>query len=136
MDVDEVIEALRLEPHPEGGWYRETWREEAGTAIYFLLRAGERAHWHRVHATEVWHFYAGDALRLTVSPDGVSTTDHLLGLDLAGGAAPHRVVPARAWQSARPLGSWALVGCTVSPAFQFSGFELAPPGWEPGAGPP
>lgn len=129
---DEVIAALQLAPHPEGGWYRETWREPATTAIHYLLRAGERSHWHRVHATEIWHFYGGDALELAVSVDGVEVERTVLGSDVGGGHHPQVVVPAGAWQSARPLGAWALVGCTVAPAFEFSRFELAPRDWEPG----
>ena len=131
-DPDEVIAALGLEPHPEGGWFRETWREPATTAILYLLRAGERSRWHRVDATEIWHFYAGDPLELSLSGDGRQVDRHVLGLDLAAAHRPQLVVPAHAWQSARPLGAWILAGCTVAPAFQFSGFELAEPDWEPG----
>jgi predicted cupin superfamily sugar epimerase len=130
-DADQVIAALGLEPHPEGGWFRETWREPATTAIFFLLRAGEWSHWHRVDATEIWHFYSGDPLELALSEDGRGTVRHVLGPDLAAGQRPQLVVPAGTWQSARPLGAWTLAGCTVSPAFQFTGFELADPGWEP-----
>ncbi len=130
-DADEIIEALALAPHPEGGWFRETWREAASTAIYYLLRSGERSHWHRVDATEAWHFYAGDALELSLSPDGRHIEHHVLGPDVTAGQRPQAVVPAGTWQAARPLGRWALVGCTVAPAFQFSGFELAEPGWQP-----
>ncbi|HEX7277154.1 MAG TPA: cupin domain-containing protein [Acidimicrobiales bacterium] len=121
--ADDVIRELGLAPHPEGGWYRETWREEAVTAIYFLLREGERSHWHRVDATEIWHFYAGDPLELAV---GSAAAGQVLGPD-----HPQHVVPAGEWQAARSLGRWSLVGCTVSPAFRFEGFELAPPGWQP-----
>jgi predicted cupin superfamily sugar epimerase len=131
-DADEVIELLGLEPHPEGGWYRETWREPATTAIHYLLKTGERSHWHRVDATEIWHFYAGDPLGLAVSADGMGATDHVLGADLAAGQQPQVVVPPGVWQAARPRGAWSLVGCTVAPAFRFEGFELAPPGWHPG----
>jgi predicted cupin superfamily sugar epimerase len=130
-EADEVIDALALQRHPEGGWFRETWREPASTAIYYLLRAGERSHWHRVDATEVWHFYAGEALELSLSPDGRTVDHHVLGADIGAGQRPQVVVPAGTWQAARPLGRWALAGCTVAPAFQFSGFELAPPDWEP-----
>ncbi len=123
MEADDVIRDLGLAAHPEGGWYRETWREDAVTAIYYLLRSGERSHWHRVDATEVWHFYGGDPLELSVgSPPG----RHVLGPD-----RPQHVVPAGEWQAACSLGRWSLVGCTVSPAFRFEGFELAPPGWSP-----
>ena len=130
----DVVRLLDLSPHPEGGWFRETWRHApptagergAGTAIYYLLQAGERSHWHRVDAAEVWHFYAGDPLELAVAD-----RRHVLGADLAAGQRPQVVVPAGAWQAAVPLGAWALVGCTVSPAFDMAGFELAPPGFAP-----
>jgi predicted cupin superfamily sugar epimerase len=138
MDADDVIRHLGLQPHPEGGWYRETWRHEpedgsrgAGTAIYFLLAEGDRSHWHRVDADEVWHHYAGDPLRLRTWAEGGGLADVVLGPDLASGEAPQETVPRFTWQSAEPLGRWTLVGCTVSPAFEFSGFELAPPGWQP-----
>ena len=130
-DADAVIEALGLQPHPEGGRFRETWREPASTAIYYLLRAGERSHWHRVDATEVWHFYAGDPLELALSPDGRGVDRHVLGPDVGAGERPQVVVPTGTWQSARPLGGWTLTGCPVAPAFRFSGFELAPPDWHP-----
>ena len=131
--ADDVIRTLDLAPHPEGGWFRETWREPAGTAIYYLLREGERSHWHRVDATEVWHFHAGDPLELLIAPaDGLTpAVRRLLGPDLAAGQRPQHVVAAGDWQAARPLGRWTLVGCTVSPAFDFAGFELAPDGWDP-----
>ena len=137
LTAEEIIDLLALAPHPEGGRFVETWRapgngRSAGTAIYFLLRAGERSHWHRVDAAEVWHHYAGAPLRLCVS-DGTVTDDHRLGLDLRAGERPQVVVPAGAWQAATSLGEWTLVGCTVSPGFEFTGFELAAPGWEPGA---
>ena len=131
-ELDDVIAALGLEPHPEGGWFRETWREPATTAIFYLLGAGERSHWHRVDATEIWHFYGGDPLELSVSADGRQVDRHVLGPDLAAGHRPQLVVPAGIWQAARPLGAWTLAGCTVAPAFRFSGFELAEPGWAPG----
>ena len=131
-DADEVIALLGLEPHPEGGWYRETWREPATTAIHYLLMAGERSHWHRVDATEIWHFYAGDPMGLATSANGSEATHHVLGADLAAGQRPQVVVPAGVWQAARPRGAWSLVGCTVAPAFSFEGFEMAPPGWHPG----
>jgi len=132
-DADEVIALLGLEPHPEGGWFRETWREPATTAIHYLLRAGEASAWHRVaDATEIWHFYAGDAMELSVSEDGEEVARHVLGTDLAAGQRPQLVVPPGVWKAARPLGRWALAGCTVAPAFRFEGFELAPSGWEPG----
>jgi hypothetical protein len=130
MDADAVIAALELVPHPEGGYYRQTWIDPAGTAIYFLLRAGERSAWHRVNGrAEVWHFYAGSPLELTVnerSPDGALAQTMLLGSDLTTEERPQAVVPPGVWQRARTLGAWSLVGCTVSPPFSFEAFELAP----------
>lgn len=142
MDAEVVIETLELRPHPEGGWYVETWRDEPGgdggrpasSAIYYLLRAGERSAWHRVDATEAWHWYAGDPLELRVSIDGRTVATHRLGPALDAGERPQAIVPPHAWQSARPLGAWVLAGCTVAPAFEFAGFELAPEGWEPAGG--
>ncbi|HEX8804044.1 MAG TPA: cupin domain-containing protein, partial [Acidimicrobiales bacterium] len=139
------IGRLGLVPHPEGGWYAETWRDGApggdgagdgadrgsGTAIYYLLADGQRSHWHRVDATEIWHAYAGAPLHLWVHDGHGPTTEVLLGPELAAGQVPQAIVPAGAWQSAWPAGPWSLVGCTVSPAFTFDGFELAPPGWSP-----
>ncbi|MBT3787054.1 MAG: cupin domain-containing protein [Alphaproteobacteria bacterium] len=133
-----IIERLGLAPHPEGGHFAETWRDASkssrgtGTAIYYLLTAGERSHWHRVDATEIWHYYAGDPLRLSISEDGVSNITHLLGPDLSAGHDPQIIVPEQAWQSAVSSGDWTLVGCTVSPAFEFAGFEMAAPEWQPG----
>lgn len=134
----EIIAALRLEPHPEGGWYRETWRapaaegeRSAGTAIYFLLDVGEFSHWHRVDAAETWHFYAGAPLSLSLSPDGHDAEAHVLGPEIAAGQRPQITVPPDWWQAATSLGAWTLVGCTVSPGFTFEGFELAPPDWRP-----
>lgn len=142
LTPDEVIALLGMQPHPEGGHFVETWRHTApdggrgaGTAIYFLLQAGERSHWHRVDADEAWHWYAGAPLELRVSTDGLTEGAAVLGSDLLAGERPQRVVPAGAWQAAASLGAWTLVGCTVSPAFEFAGFELAPPGWGPGATP-
>jgi predicted cupin superfamily sugar epimerase len=139
MDAQEVARRLGLAPHPEGGWYRETWRDRApeggrgaGTAIYYLLASGERSRWHRVDAAEIWHFYAGDPLQLDLCHDGDPVETFVLGADLAAGQHPQVVVPAATWQSARPLGRWTLAGATVSPAFDFAGFELAPDGWRPG----
>jgi uncharacterized protein len=133
-----VIERLGMVPHPEGGHYVETWRHRppdgsrgAGSAIYFLLRRGEIARWHRVDAAEIWHFYSGAPLALSISEDGRAVEERVLGTDLPGGQRPQWVVPANAWQSARTLGEWTLCGCTVSPAFVFERFELAPSGWEP-----
>jgi predicted cupin superfamily sugar epimerase len=139
MTAAEIIRTLGLAPHPEGGHFRETWRDGDGgarghgTAIYFLLQEGERSHWHRVDAVEIWHFHAGAPLVLRQSPDGKAQTEALLGPDLAAGQRPQLIVPPGHWQAAESAGAWTLVGCTVSPAFQFEQFELAPPGWEPGA---
>ncbi len=134
----EVVGRLGLRPHPEGGWYAETWRHDpspgqraAGTAIYYLLEAGQRSHWHRVDATEIWHHYSGDPLLLRISDGDAPRREVLLGPDLAGGQVPQAIVPEGAWQAAEPTGAWALVGCTVSPGFRFEGFELAPPSWAP-----
>jgi uncharacterized protein len=142
LGAGEVVRRLGLQAHPEGGFYRETFRDErrdeagrsASTAIYYLLGAGDVSAWHRVDAAEVWHFYAGAPLGLTLSPDGRDAAAHRLGPDLLGGELPQVVVPAGWWQSAASLGAWTLVGCTVAPGFRFEGFELAPPGWRPGAG--
>jgi predicted cupin superfamily sugar epimerase len=135
--ADDLIQRLGLAPHPEGGHYRETWRDApdgggrgAGSAIYFLLRAGEESHWHRVDAAEIWHHYAGAPLELSIATDGAPAAQ-ILGDDLLAGQAPQLVVPPGAWQRARSLGAYTLVGCTVSPAFAFDRFELAPPGWSP-----
>jgi len=136
MQAQDIIERLNLRPHPEGGWYAETWRDAgpgrpSGTAICYLLEAGQRSHWHRVDATEIWHFYAGGPLMLSVAEtEAGPARDLLLGPDLAAGALPQRIVPAHHWQSARPLGAFTLVGCTVSPGFRFEGFEMAPPGFD------
>lgn len=141
----DVVDRLGLRPHPEGGWYAETWRAPSSpggrataSAILYLLAAGDRSHWHRVDADEIWQFSAGEALELRIAtPDGLgartSVETHRLGGDFAAGEEPQVIVPAGAWQAARPLGAWSLVGCIVSPAFTFDGFELAPPGWEPEA---
>ena len=145
LSAVEVVRLLDLAPHPEGGRYRETFRDTAtvasgvdsaraaSTAIYFLLRAGEVSRWHRVDASEVWHWYAGAPLALTLA-DVKDRRDIRLGPDLAAGERPQAVVPAGAWQQAASLGDWTLVGCTVAPGFQLAGFELAPPGFEPGPG--
>lgn len=132
LTADEIITRLDLAPHPEGGWYRQTWSDEArprahGTCIYFLLKAGQSSHWHRVDAAEIWHFYAGAPLILSLSEtDAGPATEHLLTPDLGQGA-PQVIVPPHHWQAARTTGDWTLVGCTVSPGFQFDGFTLAPP---------
>jgi predicted cupin superfamily sugar epimerase len=137
VGADDLIATLGLRPHPEGGWYAETWRapcepgeRPAGTSIYFLLRAGEVSHWHRLDAPEIWHFHAGSPLELRVHADG-STAAHRLGADVAAGDRPQVLVPAGAWQTARSLGAWTLVGCTMAPGFTTEGWELAPDGWEP-----
>jgi predicted cupin superfamily sugar epimerase len=134
----EIIQALDLVPHPEGGWYRETWRADAdsgarsaGTAIYYLLDADSFSHWHRVDAAEIWHYYAGAPLVLSVSPDGHDASARHLGPEVLAGQAPQLIVPAGYWQSATSLGEWTLVGCTVAPGFEFSGFEMAAPDWRP-----
>ena len=132
MTAAESIALLQLERHPEGGWYRQTFRDDAAdgrahsTLIYFLLEAGDRSHWHRVDSAEVWHWYAGAPLELR---SGTQTL--VLGNALLAGQRPQGVVPRGAWQSARSLGDWTLVGCTVAPGFEFEHFELAPPGWSP-----
>ena len=139
IPASEIIERLGMKRHPEGGWYAETFRDvpaasgrAASTAIYFLLEKGDVSAWHRVRdAVEVWHFYAGAPLELTIHDETTGRSSHRLGPDLAAGERPQAVVPADAWQTARSLGDWTLVGCTVAPGFEFSSFELAPAGWEP-----
>ncbi len=140
MDSLTVIQTLGMKAHPEGGWYVETWRavsphdrtRPAGSAILYLLADGERSHWHKVDAAEVWQWSGGAALELRIwAPGEAFVATVRLGGDLAGGDRPQAVVPAGAWQAARPMGAWALVGCIVAPAFDFAGFELAPIGWEP-----
>lgn len=140
LTPDGIIATLGMKPHPEGGHYVETFRDMpaaggrgAKTGIYFLLRAGERSHWHSVDALESWHWHAGAPLELAISEDAATVDRHILGTDLAAGQRPQATVPANAWQSARSLGDWTLVGCTVAPAFEFAGFTLAPEGWEPGS---
>lgn len=134
----QIIAELGLLPHPEGGHYRETFRDHrldhngraASTAIYFLLARGERSHWHRVDAVEIWHFHAGAPLALSIADERGRRTLRL-GAELTAGEAPQAVVPAGAWQAAESLGDWTLVGCTVAPGFDFAGFELAPPDFVP-----
>jgi uncharacterized protein len=138
LSAAEVIALLELSPHPEGGHFRETFRDRrtvddgraASTAIYYLLARGERSRWHRVDAAEVWHWHAGAPLALDIV-DGADAKAVRLGSDLRAGERPQAVVPAGAWQQAVSLGDWTLVGCTVSPGFSFDRFELAPPGWSP-----
>ncbi len=151
LSAADVIRLLDLKPHPEGGHFRETFRDaallyppplagegrqavsarSASTAIYFLLARGERSHWHRIDVAEVWHWYAGAPLRLEIASENGRRECLTLGCDLAAGERPQAIVPARAWQSAESLGDWTLVGCTVAPGFEFSAFELAPEGWSP-----
>jgi len=138
LSAADVIRLLGLVPHPEGGHYRETFRDESpgggravSTAIYFLLAAGELSRWHRVDAAELWHWHAGAPLEIAIAAPGERPTRLRLGNDLAAGERPQAAVPATHWQSARSLGSWTLVGCTVAPGFEFAGFELAPEGFEP-----
>ncbi len=134
LTADQIIAQLDLAPHPEGGYYRQTWVAEnagraTGTCIYFLLKAGQASHWHAVDAVEIWHYYAGAPLVLSVAPalEGPAV-DYMLGPDLALGEAPQAIVPTGHWQMAATTGDWTLVGCTVSPGFQFEGFTLAEPG--------
>ena len=134
----DIIARLALAPHPEGGHFRETFRDPrtdasgraCSTAIYFLLARGERSHWHRIDAVEVWHYYAGSALVLQIADDGGPRIVRL-GPDLAAGEVPQAIVPAQAWQAAESCGDWTLVGCTVAPGFEFANFEMAPKGWKP-----
>ena len=138
LTAADIIRLLDLRPHPEGGHYRETFRDSRtdhtgraySTAIYFLLARGERSHWHKVDAVETWHWHAGAPLQLDIHDNGVCTK-LILGADLAAGERPQGVVPTNAWQAAASLGDWTLVGCTVAPGFEFSGFELAPADWSP-----
>jgi len=140
LTAAEMIRALDLKPHPEGGHYRQTFQDArtdsneraASTAIYFLLARGERSHWHRVDAVEVWHYYAGAPLVLEMAAADEPVRRMKLGPDLAMGERPQGVVPALHWQAAETLGEWTLVGCTVAPGFEFSRFEIAPTDWSPG----
>ncbi len=136
--AEKIIARLGLAPHPEGGHYRQTWAAPAadgarpsGTCIYFLLQAGERSHWHRVDATEIWHFHAGAPLVLSMAADDTGPRrDLMLGPEVLAGQSPHLIVPEHHWQAARSSGAFTLVSCTVSPGFRFEGFELAPPGFD------
>jgi uncharacterized protein len=151
LSAADVIRLLDLKPHPEGGHFRETFRDAllvspppqagearvgagraASTAIYFLLARGARSHWHRVDAAEIWHWHAGAPLELEIAPAGGRRERVMLGCELAAGERPQAIVPAHAWQAAQSLGDWTLVGCTVAPGFEFAKFELAPKGWQPG----
>jgi uncharacterized protein len=139
LTATDVIRLLELKPHPEGGHFRETFRDTrqdasgraVATAIYFLLARGERSHWHRIDAVEIWHWYAGAPLQLEIAHAAERVECVTLGANLAAGERPQAVVPSHAWQAAHTLGDWTLVGCTVAPGFDFSGFELAPKGWHP-----
>lgn len=139
MDANAIIDLLGMQPHPEGGYFAETFRDAGGgarahsTAIYYLLREGERSHWHRVDATEVWHWYAGGPLALSLYEEKGTPETRLLGQNLEAGERPQIIVPAQVWQAAEPLGRWTLVGCTVAPGFDFAGFEMAEAGWTPGS---
>jgi uncharacterized protein len=134
----DIMARLELKPHPEGGHYRETFRDartdangrSRSTAIYFLLARGERSHWHRIDAVEIWHYYAGSALMLQIADQGGQRSVRL-GPDLVAGEVPQAIVPAQAWQAAESTGDWTLAGCTVAPGFDFAKFEMAPKGWEP-----
>jgi hypothetical protein len=137
--ADAIIRRLGLAPHPEGGYFRETFRDpalsggrSASTAILYLLKEGEISRWHRVDAAEVWHWYAGAPLEIGLSSDGRTHETHVVGNRIEQGELPQFVVPAHAWQMARSLGEYTLVGCTVAPGFEFTGFEMAAPGWRPG----
>ena len=134
----EIIALLELDRHPEGGWYRQTFEDapEAGqraqsTAIYYLLEGEDVSHWHRVDAAEIWHWYGGAPLRLRLGHEGKVIDEYVLGPDLAANQRPQVIVPKQSWQTAKSLGDWTLVGCTVAPGFRFSGFELAPTDWSP-----
>ncbi|MBZ5760915.1 MULTISPECIES: cupin domain-containing protein [Rhizobium] len=138
MRPEDIIRELGMQPHPEGGWYVQTFRDSTGearghsTAIYYMLQSGERSHWHRVRdAAEVWHYYAGAPLALDISENGQGKTTIVLGTDFASGERPQAIVPADWWQAAETTGDYTLVGCTVAPGFEFSSFEMAPPGWKP-----
>lgn len=142
MEAEEIIRLLDLKPHPEGGYFRETFRDNAAaggeraasTLIYFLLTAGQVSAWHRVDAAEAWHYYAGAPLRLSLWQAG-AVEEFILGPDLRAGQRPQCVVPQNYWQMAESLADapagWSLVGCSVAPGFEFSSFEMAPPGWKP-----
>ena len=143
LSAAEIITLPGLEPHVEGGYYRQTFADlpdgggrPVSTLIYYLLTDHQAGAWHRVDASEVWHWYGGAPMQLRISEDGVAVVSHRLGMDLAAGERPQAVVPAGAWQQAKVEGEWALVGCTVAPGFQFSAFEQAAPEWEPGRGTP
>ncbi|MCF6305412.1 MAG: cupin domain-containing protein [Rhodobacteraceae bacterium] len=134
-----IIALLNLSPHPEGGWYRQTWIADAngarpsGSAIYYLLEAGQKSHWHRIDSTEIWYFNAGAPLTLSLAQTNAGPAREItLGPDILAGHHAHHIVPIQTWQAARSTGDWSLVSCSVSPAFDFSGFHMAPPNWHPG----
>lgn len=137
--ASDIIARLELKPHPEGGYYRETFRDfradiqgrAMSTAIYYLLARGDRSHWHRIDAVEIWHYYSGAALTLRIANEGCAAHIVTLGPDVAAGQRPQAIVPAGAWQSAESSGDWTLVGCTVAPAFEFAKFEMAEKDWQP-----
>ena len=137
-DAQAIIAHLRLEPHPEGGHFRESFRDvghedgrSLSTAIFFLLQKGEISHWHRIDSVEVWHYYAGAPLQLTLADERGVESEFVLGPDVLSNQSPQVVVPSRHWQSAVSLGDWTLVGCTVAPGFEFDGFELLDPHHHP-----
>ncbi|NVK34318.1 MAG: cupin domain-containing protein [Rhodobacteraceae bacterium] len=139
MSAEDVVSLLKMQPHPEGGYFAETFRDDltdengraASTQIYFLLPEGIVSRWHKVDAVETWHWYAGAPLTLSISEDGDAVCHIALGNDLAASERPQAIVPRHAWQQAQSRGAWTLVGCTVAPGFQFEGFEMAPDSWEP-----
>jgi hypothetical protein len=139
LSAKDIIRMLALKPHPEGGHFRETFRDSnqiadgrsASTAIYFLLARGERAHWHRVDVVEIWHWYAGAPLQLEIAAAPGRVERVTLGGDISAGLRPQAVVPPQAWQAAQTLGDWTLLGCTVAPGFDFAKHEVAPQGWSP-----
>jgi predicted cupin superfamily sugar epimerase len=139
LSAQDIIRMLALKPHPEGGHFRETFRDpkqiadgrSVSTAIYFLLARGERAHWHRIDAVEVWHWYAGAPLQLEIAAAPGRVERVTLGGDISAGLRPQAVVPPQAWQAAQTLGDWTLLGCTVAPGFDFARHEVAPQRWSP-----
>ena len=139
MNANKIIEILQLMPHPEGGWYRETWKSNetnlgraSGTSIYFLLKAGEISRWHKIDSVEIWHFYLGAPLKLkTINKEDGLITERILGTDLTNSQSPQLLVGKDLWQSAETIGNFTLVGCTVSPGFEFSKFVLAPEEFNP-----
>ncbi|PRY78801.1 hypothetical protein CLV80_103126 [Yoonia maritima] len=136
MTAEAIIAKLNLQPHPEGGYYRQTWVADnegraTGTCIYFLLKAGESSHWHKVDATEIWLYHAGAPITLSLAEtENGPAVDHILGPDVLGDQTPQIIVPTDHWQAARTTGDWTLVSCTVSPGFDFAGFTLAEPGFD------